>query len=193
MCPERVQRIESWFREHEDSDFAVPPRACPYAVIGVTSACHAVIHTTKPGCLVPRLEQLGANLPVAMIGRYGLPSSADAQWIARLTNGAEYVLLGDADPPDLLVFAWLRAHIHIKWWGVSDTFLNVLGVPQTDRITIPLSDSERAAIPELDELCPDFRHLLGPYCASLLDRGRKIELEGALNFATVSASGWLGK
>ncbi len=32
--------------------------------------------------------------------------------------------LGDADPPDLLTFAWLRAHTSIAYLGVNDQFLH---------------------------------------------------------------------
>jgi hypothetical protein len=43
-----------------------------------------------------------------------------------------------------------------------------------------MSETELEARKLLPDLCPDYRQLLGPYCSSLLDRGFKIEVEGAI-------------
>jgi len=50
-------------------------------------------------------------------------------------------------------------------------------------MTIPLADDERAAISLLENLCSDYRAIVGPQSAALLDRGRKIEIEAVVNFA----------
>jgi hypothetical protein len=57
-----------------------------------------------------------------------------------------------------------------------------------DFMTIPLADDERAAISLLENLCPDYRAIVGPQCAALLDRGRKTEIEVVVNFAPGNVS-----
>ena len=47
-------------------------------------------------------------------------------------------------------------------------------------IRIKMSESESEANRLLQDLCPDYRQILGPYCTSLLDAGFKIEVEGAI-------------
>jgi hypothetical protein len=53
---------------------------------------------------------------------------------------------------------------------------------------IDLSEVESAALPEMVRLLPDYESLLGPRYVSLLHGGRKLELEGALNMATMERS-----
>jgi len=90
------------------------------------------------------------------------------------------IFVGDADPPDILVFSWLREYVPIRWHGVNDEFLVRHGNRDYGGIRIPLSDAERETVRKLPQFCPDFRELLGEYCSSLLDDGFKIELEGAI-------------
>jgi hypothetical protein len=182
-----TKRIESWFRAHEDGEFCQSPLDCPFELANVSSSCRTLIYTTKRHCVRRLIEVSGANARVGMIGRYGLPCKDDVERIVNLKGDRMCIFLGDADPPDLLVFAWIRAHLPISWWGVSDAFLAAFGVEPTTNRTVRLSDSELLALAEVNELCPDFRDLLGPKCASLLDDGRKLELEGAVNFATVGS------
>jgi len=92
----------------------------------------------------------------------------------------EVIFVGDADPVDLLVFAWLREHLSTEWFGVSDRFLLAQGMRFRPRVQIPLASSEQETIEQLGRFCPDYRMLLGKECSALLDAGMKIELEGAL-------------
>jgi hypothetical protein len=43
-----------------------------------------------------------------------------------------------------------------------------------------LGGSELAALPRLDQLCSDYRDLVGEHCATMLASGSKIELESVL-------------
>ena len=171
--------IERWFREHEDGEFSIVPAEVPSARVGDRRTARTLIYTTKQCCL-PQLEVAEFAQPVAALGRYGLPRDADVAWIRGEGHEISRLFFGDADPPDLLVFAWLREHVSIQWAGVSDEFLKVRGYDGDPHVQIRLADSESAAVTQLVHLCPDYRELLGKSCASLLERGLKIELEGAM-------------
>jgi hypothetical protein len=79
-----------------------------------------------------------------------------------------------------MIFSWLREHLSIIWHGVNDKFLEIHGNRDIAWIRIKMSETELEARKLLPDLCPDYRQLLGPYCSSLLDRGFKIEVEGAI-------------
>ena len=181
MNNNRVAAIEEWFREHEDGDFSIVPVEIPSARDGDSLAARTLIYITKQSCL-PRIEVGAFVQPVATLARYGLPSLDDLDYLRSGCSEVSRLFFGDADPPDLLVFAWLREHVPIQWAGVSHDFLNSRSYDGNPGIHIRLSDSERAAIAELGRLCPDYRGLVGKSCASLLDIGMKIELEGALAY-----------
>lgn len=175
----RVAAIETWFREHDDGDFSIVPAKIPSARGGDSLTARTLIYTTKRHCL-PRIEIDELAHPVATLARHGLPSRDDLDFLRGGCSEVSRLFFGDADPPDLLVFAWLREHLPIHWAGVSDNFLNSRSYDGYPGIHIRLSDSERAAVAELGHLGPDYRDLLGDSCASLLENGLKIELEGAL-------------
>lgn len=178
MNNDRVAAIEKWFHEHEDGDFSIVPAEILSVRGGDSLTARTLIYTTKQYCL-PRIDAAEFARPVATLARYGLPSRDDLDYLRRGSEVSR-MFFGDADPPDLLVFAWLREHVSIQWAGVSDDFLNSRSYDGYPGIHVRLSASERDAVAELGRLCPDFRELLGKFCASLLDGGMKIELEGAL-------------
>lgn len=179
MNNDRVGAIEKWFREQEDGDFSIASPEIPSVRGGDCLAARTLIYTTKQYFL-PRIEISAFLQPVATLARYGLPSRDDLDYLRGGCSEMSRHFIGDADPPDLLVFAWLREHLPIQWAGVSDDFLSSHFYDGYPGIHIRLSDSERAAVAELGRFCPDYRELLGDSCASLLESGMKIELEGAL-------------
>ena len=178
--PTRVVAIESWFHQQDDGGIVVTSRNVSPAVSGDLEHARTIVYTTKPHCLrhIQGISEL--SQPVASIGRYGLPGDGELKLLRGSTVPCRRLFLGDADPPDLLVFAWLREHVPITWHGVSDDFLDRNVQRNREDIQIPLSPTESSALPLLPAVCPDYRALLGEYCASLLDRHLKIELEGAV-------------
>jgi hypothetical protein len=76
----------------------------------------------------------------------------------------------------------------VRYAGISDGLLAKTGVAWDERVSVPLSESESAALPLLAEVCPDFRRLLGRQCAALWDRGRKIELEAVTIYPGIDAA-----
>ena len=175
----RIALIEAWFRAHEDGEFCEYPSDHMSVLTGDHFNARTVIYTTKSHC-IPQLHGLTLEAPVATIGRYGLPNSLDLALLSNHATSVNRVFIGDADPPDLLVFSWLREHVPILWYGVNDDFLIRHDHRTFDGVQIALSDSERETVQKLPQLCPDFRELLGKTCSSLLDDGFKIELEGAI-------------
>ncbi len=175
---DRINAIEAWFQSHDDGDFARMPEEHLSTRSGDFNTAKSILYMTKPGCL-PRIKLLLHVLqPLAVIGRYGLPDMRDMPLIQ--DSSSTIIFIGDADPPDILVYAWLREHAKIAWMGVSDSFLDQHGNHAPPAIRLPLSDTEREVLKHLDKLCPDYRMLVGEFCASLLDAGVKIELEGAI-------------
>ena len=183
----RIKSIESWFRENEDGELCELPIDYLSARTGDHFNARTVMYTTKSHCL-PRVRGLGNfEAPIATIGRYGLPSSHDLPLIQGSSTVINRIFMGDADPPDILVFSWLREHVPICWHGVNDEFLVRHGNRDCEGIRIQLSDAERETVKKLPQYCPDYRDMLGEYCSSLIDDGFKIELEGAIIDRTVQA------
>jgi hypothetical protein len=139
-----------------------------------------VLYTTKPACVWHALEQTTGGALIQLVGRPGLPNEDEVPWLRRLAGDRHVLFLGDSDPADLLIFAWLRWQMPIKYGGVSDRLVLALDVQIQDTPAIPFADSEREAVSMLGEVCPDYRELVGPKCAALLDQGRKIEVEAVI-------------
>ena len=175
-----VEAIETWFRAHEDGEFGILPPDHASALRGERRAARTIIYTTKPHCLSRIISLSGFPQPIAMIGRYGLPATTDLAFFDDLAERASCVFVGDADPPDILVFAWLKEHIPIAWSGVNDEWLLPRDKCDLAAISIPMSNAEKSTVPELSSFCPGFRDMLGECCSSLLDSGFKIEVEGAI-------------
>jgi hypothetical protein len=176
-----MDAIEGWFTSHNDGEFALcPPDLHALTKDGDHRRARTMIYTTKRHCL-PRIKRIvECPQPVATIGIYGLPVLADMNSLTGSSKQYVRLFIGDADPPDLLVFAWLREQVPVTWYAVNDDFLVRHRSRDDDTIGIPLSRSEVAALPHLASWCPDYRHLLGEYCSSLLDMHFKVEVEGAL-------------
>lgn len=190
-----ADRISALFREFRDDDdndanLFAPTVEYPYSVTNVTLESRRVVYSTKLNSAFRVFEKPIAARQVTLLGRYGLPDDRDIEWILKTINGRECTFIGDADPQDVLVFAWLRCHVHVSWTGVSDKFLESMRTRLTDNLTIALSRIEREAARQIPALCPDFQDLLGANCGLLFDQGRKLELEGALNFATLNSEEW---
>jgi hypothetical protein len=174
----RIDEIEAWFHANEDGEFAIAPSDYLSIRIGNATTARTIVYTTKHRCLsrIRNLQRM--QEPMAILGRYGLPANDDLTFVCG--SSPNRIFVGDCDPPDILVFTWLREHLPIAWHGVNDDFLKSHGISNLDRIQIPLSASELESVSMLPKLCPDYRELLGNYCSSVIDAGFKIELEGAI-------------
>ncbi len=180
-----MDRIRQWLVDHEDGDFWIPPIGHPYSVIPPSAKSQCILYTTKPQCVMQPFSHCSPDLPCGVIGRHGLPNDCDLDWLQSSCGGLPFLYVGDADPSDLLIFAWLRSHIDVSYRGLNDSLLEKFGVTLDDRITIAQSDTESAAMQFVSECVPDFAELLGPECTAILNSGCKIELECLISLATI--------
>ena len=126
-----------------------------------------------------------------MIGHYGLPRPSDVLWIERVALSNELFYLGDLDPPDLMIFAWLREKFFpkpIRHLGISDAYLTQLRAVLPPTFVMQCSPSERRALPVLRKVFPDLAETIGAGAAQLLMEGRKIELEAVVSALPPGAS-----
>ena len=121
--------IEAWFAENRDGEFISGEDAGTYSVIGAATECGRIIYATKPSLAASAIEGCPRCSQFGMIARCGLPGEADLRWIRTVVGKAELWFLGDMDPADLMIFAWLRRRLRpkrIKYLGISDAYLAAL-------------------------------------------------------------------
>jgi hypothetical protein len=184
--------VEKWFADHDaDGEFVCHVRAVPYSVIGPAPVAGSLVFATKPTLVSVAIHVEGSAAGLSLVGRYGLPREADLNWIIPMIGTRELLFLGDMDPPDLMVFAWLRDRLRpkqVRFLGVNDQFLDVSGISAPESFAIPLAGSERRSLAVLPEVLPDFREIVGPHCAQMLESEYKIEIEAILNAAQSPAA-----
>lgn len=177
----RPKSIDEWFESaDDDTDFVCEERAFPYSVIGPVNASSTVIFTTKPACVLSSVRTHPEFATIALVGRSGLPSAEDLNWFRDLVGQRRLLFLGDMDPVDLMVFAWLRENLKpsdIGHLGVSDSYIQKLHVQLPDNFIMSCTPTEISSLSLLEEVFSDFREVIGHECTKLLDAGRKIELE----------------
>ena len=178
--------IRKWFLDHEDGDFAILPQDHPYAVVPAPARSQCVLYTTKAQSLLAALSGNDVEMPCGVVGRYGLPAEDDVDFIKALVGKRQFVFVGDADPCDLLIFAWLRSWIDISFRGVNDLLCELCGASLDERRTIAQSDAESAAMPLVARCVGDYTSLVGSNCARVLAAGRKVEVESLVATAMLN-------
>ena len=96
------------------------------------------------------------------------------------------LFMGDLDPPDLLIYAWLRNALMpaaAEHFGINDQLLSALGCAVPESHLIPYSTSEIAGCELLKAVVPDFVSCVGAECAALIGSERKLEIEGLISLA----------
>lgn len=138
-------------------------------MISPSSLSRFILYTTKPRTLLPLFSDCSPDFPCGIIGRYGLPGDYDLEWLRTCANCRPILYLGDADPCDLLIFAWLRSRLEISFRGINDSLLNKCGVTLNNNFTIRQADSESAAMDLVAEQLPDLVNLIGDKCAAIIN------------------------
>lgn len=192
MSVDDIQRIDDWFAERDgDGEFARHSRGVAYLIVGPITDGGRAILTTKPRIFAAALGELGSSerevRDVSMVGRYGLPAADDLKWIRAVLGDARPLFLGDMDPVDLLIYAWLKAQAEmqdIEYMGVHDRLLCALGISFERCVTCSCLPSECDSLDLLVHVLPGLREFVGADCYSALENGQKIELE-----SLVSATG----
>jgi hypothetical protein len=110
--------------------------------------------------------------------------------LRHLVKDAEILcFLGDLDPLDLTVFLELRDNVdhRLRHVGVSEPLLALMdrnsktSRPVVESLAIPMTAFEVRHWNLLKSLAPEISTMLGPRATSLLDGGRKVELDAVLN------------
>ena len=183
MSSDPIRLVEEYFASHDgDGEFVVHRRSVPYSVIWPRTAFAHLVLTTKPDFLsmVAARTDHAVLERVAMIGGYGLPNVDDLELIGSLPESTGLCFLGDLDPVDLMIYAWLRARLpsrNVAYLGIGDKLLSVAGAQISELPSIALAPSETRSMAILHRTFPDIRETVGNQCLELLSRGRKIELE----------------
>ena len=180
--------IEKWFSDHDgDGEFALHKRAVPYSVIGPTATAGGeILFTTKPTVVLADISDEDVGDGFALVGGYGLPRFADVHWIRTLAGTGKLSFLGDMDPVDLLIYAWLRRRLHpldIAFRGIGDAFLRAMATNLDALPQIALAPSEQESLALLWQVFPDAGETVGLQCIKRLEDGFKLELEAVLSRA----------
>jgi hypothetical protein len=128
-----------------------------------------------------------------MIGGYGLPNVDDVKRLVNLPETTRLWFLGDLDPVDLMIFAWLRAKLpfrKVAHLGVGDALLSALNANIAEFPNNVVSPSEKLSLPTLCQAFPDVRETVGSQCFDLLFGGYKIELEAVADKVRSTNSIW---
>ncbi|TWU27827.1 hypothetical protein [Bythopirellula polymerisocia] len=185
-----LDEIRDWFATHEldGGDFFACPSGYPFTVVPPKPGTETILYSTKTDSIRRLVHDLEGNQTFAAILRGGLPSDDDLYWFRSQVGSRQLLFWGDADPADLLTFAWLRESLPIQYCGLSDNILQQCGVELRDNLTIQLAESEVAALPLVTKCLGDLQSHLGSWCSGLLSSGRKIEVEALFSFAKCTPS-----
>ncbi|HET6880346.1 MAG TPA: hypothetical protein VFI31_09335 [Pirellulales bacterium] len=182
-----IQVIEEFFASHDgDGEFGLHPRSAPYSVIWPRKGCAHLMLTTKPHFVAALAADTDEALTngVAMIGGSGLPNADDVHLLGSLSDAVAVWFLGDLDPPDLMIYAWLRGMLplrHVNYLGIGDKLLEFFAVGVGALTRIELAPSERESLVTLQRAFPDVRDTVGSLCTDVLMGGNKVELEALLH------------
>jgi hypothetical protein len=176
--------IERWFATYnETADFLSPSRRDFFRVIGPRKNADRIIYCTKASIVDRIIEEHGNEFDVGAICQYGLPVETDIGWLLDTIGERRLLFLGDLDPADIMIFAWLRARLpraRVTHFGINDELISRLEYEIPPNHQIPLNDTERKSVTQLKTFVPDFAELLGQKCLAVLDSHFKIELEALL-------------
>ncbi len=176
-----ANRVERWFADHAgDGEFELATNLLELPSVPSSGTRLRTVYTTKPAVLRDSHFADSAELPSPIVlGQYGLPDKTKICQLDEWLGADSLEFLGDLDPPDLLIFTWLRDHLgsqRCRYAGLSDRLWEDIHGDPT-QFKIALSAAERAAWPLVRELLPDSQRLLGSGCWALLESGFKVELE----------------
>lgn len=176
------ERLRSLLGAFDSGEISDVPNWVPFSIVFPTRENSVVVYTTKVQAGPMFVKSPDGQIDVGVIARGGLPQPEHLDAIIKIVGGRKLFFLGDCDPFDLLVFAWLRQHLSVHYLGISDIVLSAVGLRVEDSMTITLPDDELNAMSLVEEFLPNYARLIGPSCAELLARKRKIELEALVAY-----------
>lgn len=188
-----IRTIQECYERYDgEGAFVKDDRTIPFALIRPPAISDSVILIARKTQLI--LKAFGYELePVnpGFLGRVALPSSNDDSWICAFLQGHRAYFLGDLGPADLMYFAWFRQRklcTRLEYLGISDSYLDLLGVSHQRAITYKMPDSQRNVMHSLELAFPDWHSIVGTNCAEVLRSGNLIDLEGVAGQCEAIAS-----
>lgn len=168
-----------------DEEFSGGNRGYAYHIIPPLDSSKCVLYMTKFS-IYWRVSDEARYVPdFGIIGRYGLPRCDEIWWIHGFVGGRKFFFLGDCDPLDLLIFSVLRERFNLTYYGISEKLCKLMEFQLKPILTIPLSASEQELMKILREREVDIHQLVGTELATMLEDGRKLEIEAICNFSPV--------
>lgn len=187
MSTSVAELVDSIFRNHNGGEFNSGDVRGTYTVIGPSDLGRGYLFVTKPALVASTLKVLP---PCGMIGRYGLPSVSDAQWLRELVGVRKLVFLGDMDPVDLLIYLSLRERVHpvqLVCAGVSDALLSALAIRVPESFTLKFSAEEEDVYLRHQPVFNSLASEIGEVCLAMLSARRKIELDAIVSMVGAEA------
>jgi hypothetical protein len=179
MTADILNDLRRWFSDLQDGEFVAFDSSFPYEFVAPANDDGVLLYCTKPRTVLSMFKPVIAA-DVGMMGRPGLPDRRDMTFLRRMIERSPVVFLGDLDPPDLLIYAWMRSQLpDLRYFGIGDRFFQAVGAPPNETLLISHSSSERDAMKAFSSVFDEMKGVVGPTCAAILDRERKIEIEGA--------------
>lgn len=179
--------IVAWFNEHEgEDDVTNSYRTSAFRVIPPINDSETILYCAKSEYIERICWKISQDFSVPIVGRYGLPSETDVIWLRSWLGDRPIYFIGDADPSDLLTYAWLRKRMPISYLGISDALLDQFGVPWGENLRVGLPTAVMSAMPLIEQELPDLAELIGERTYQFLLSGKMTDVVLLSTFATAS-------
>lgn len=176
-------QIVQWITDHGDAEFRLSDDAPDEAERDWRLAAKPAIFTPKPRSVTSRFIDAEVQSRIGVIGTNGVATGDRRRWLQESLADKDVGFIGDLDAPDLMAYAALNYDLisgGLKYLGISDDLLARFSVPleSLERCFIPMTAPEQAGIEALAEMGFSLETLVGSGCLSVLESGKKIEIEG---------------
>jgi hypothetical protein len=165
-------------------------RHVPLYVVGTTEQEPSYLFLTKLSAFQQHVDSTRVPEGWGLVSRYGIPCDEVVTACRRLVDGArELRFFGDLDPLDLTAYFELRERVNstLQHVGINDAWLATMerhwkgARPLLEGLTIRMSHFETEHWRLLKSSTPTVVDVIGAHAATLLDDGKKLEIEAALN------------
>lgn len=185
MNREITNLIDHWFSgDFEDGDFIRADRCACYFVLAPLASSKVVYYFPKSSIAFAAAQKVEGPIDFGIISHSGLPNEVDVDWLVTAIGNRQLLFIGDLDPADIMIFAWLRdrlSSLRVTHLGINDLFLERVKVVVPRRYQIRMRSSEVTACVAITQTIPDLAQMLGPNCFQVLANGYKIEIEAIIS------------
>jgi hypothetical protein len=177
--------IVEWCINHGDAELGLGSDEISDAEVKWRQTGLAGIYSSKPNSITSRLTSDCTDLGGLVIGAYGIPTGNRRQWLQDAAMSNTIWFLGDLDGADIMAYSSLAdgaAPGAFRYLGIGDSLLAKFDVqlPSLQQYLIAATSTEVAAIDALNDMGMAVETIVGPICSSVLQSGKKVEIEGLL-------------